>query len=110
MNAEDIRKGLGRIIFDQLYFQRVKADGWFAVAEFLEAYIIPSNDWANDPNIISCVELAIKDLWNGIRQERTSPDARMSLVEEMQAMKEKLIRWLESNGKGMLDACKLKED
>lgn len=106
MTTDDLKQEFGKTIFERLFAVRKQKDGWYTAALFLEGYILPSNEWASDPNIISALENAIRDIKAGIRQEKTSPDPRWSLVDEMKIVLSKLIDYLKSNGLGMLEVCK----
>ena len=100
MKIEVLRREMANTIFEKLFEVRKKGDGWFTAAEFMTDYIIKSNEWMPDPNIISYIEIAIKDLRAGIRQEKTSPDPRWGLVDEMKVMLTKLITYMQVNGFG----------
>lgn len=106
MNAELLRRDIANTIFEKLSEVRKKGDGWYTAANFLLDYILPSNEWAPDPNIIAYIEIAIRDIKAGIRQEKTAFNPRTELVEEMQSSLKKLVSYLRSNGFGMLESAK----
>lgn len=105
MSAELLRRDIANTIFEKLSEVRKKGDGWYTAANFLLDYILPSNEWAPDPNIIAYIEIAIRDIKAGIRQEKTAVNPRHTLVDEMRISLDKLQAYLRDNGFGMLEAC-----
>lgn len=100
MKVETLRREFANTIFEKLSEVRKKKDGWFTAAEFIVDFIVPANKWARDPNIISYIEIAIRDLKAGIRQEKTSPDVRWDLVDTMKILLDSLVKYLQINGLG----------